>query len=61
MSPDPEPQPQLDRPVEMLGLTDATLPPAEPDQAAQRELWEQFCLQQRRRSCPGCGDDGTIF
>jgi hypothetical protein len=61
MERDPDPQARREQSDELNDLTDAALPPAELDQAEQRELWEQFQLQQRRRSCPGCGDDGAIF
>lgn len=40
---------------------DSTLPPAEEVTEEQKKLWEAFREQQRRRSCPGCGDDGSLF
>lgn len=40
---------------------DSTLPPAVKPNEEQEKLWEAFREQQRRRSCPGCGDDGSLF
>lgn len=31
------------------------------DAAKQEEYRQAFLLQQQRRSCPGCGDDGSLF
>jgi hypothetical protein len=31
------------------------------DDAKQEEYRQAFLLQQQRRNCPGCGDDGSLF
>jgi hypothetical protein len=48
------------RPDEKLPL-DISLSPVDPATEEQQKLWEAYREQQRRRSCPGCGDDGLIF
>ena len=40
---------------------DTTLVPAEIPSDEARKLWDAYREQQRRRSCPGCGDDGSLF
>lgn len=40
---------------------DSALVPAAELSEEQRKLWEAFREQQQRRSCPGCGDDGSLF
>ncbi|MEK6248952.1 MAG: hypothetical protein N2C12_12285 [Planctomycetales bacterium] len=32
-----------------------------PDPHEQELLWQAYLLQQARRSCPGCGDDGVLY
>ncbi len=59
LDPEPKPQPPL---AESDTLSDALLPDDESAEAErQKQLWEDYRLQQRRRSCPGCGDDGGIL
>ena len=40
---------------------DGTLAPIEALTDEQRKLWDAYREQQRRRSCPGCGDDDSVF
>ena len=63
MTPSNESNEKLQQAIAESGrLDEAVLPPAEvKDPARDLELWEQYRLQQQRRSCPGCGDDGSIF
>jgi hypothetical protein len=58
LMPDPEKQ-SLD-PSESQ-LDKASLPPAEQSVEEKQKLWEAYREQQRRRSCPGCGDDGGLL
>jgi hypothetical protein len=32
-----------------------------PDPQEQELYWQAYRLQQARRSCPGCGDDGVLY
>jgi hypothetical protein len=32
-----------------------------PDSERQAQYWEEYRLQQARRACPGCGDDGVLY
>ena len=48
-------------PAENL-IGEAALPPApQPQSDEDARLWAAYRLQQRRRACPGCGDDGEVF
>lgn len=40
---------------------DTPLAPPDSISDEQQKLWEAYREQQRRRSCPGCGDDGLNF
>ena len=31
------------------------------DPQTQELYWQAYRLQQARRSCPGCGDDGVLY
>jgi hypothetical protein len=57
-SPDPEKKPEPQQ-VESGDFNGAKLPEA--NVADETKLWEEYCRQQRRRNCPGCGDDGAVF
>lgn len=52
------------KPEEHPNLSDATAPPEDTvasDNATQEAYRQAYLEQLRRRSCPGCGEDFTIF
>jgi hypothetical protein len=63
MSPNLEPEQKPEPPeAESADLNGAAIPEANAtDATRQKQLWEEYRLQQRRRTCSGCGDDGAIF
>ena len=58
-----ESQPKSESPArEEENLGGAALPGVDPsNEDRSQELWAEYRLQQKRRSCPGCGDDGAVF
>ncbi len=59
LDPKPKPEPHA---TDSENPSDAALPDATSAEAErQKQLWEDYRLQQRRRSCPGCGDDGGVL
>ncbi len=60
MTPAPEPQNQKGEGTPDTQLDAAALPHTEATSDEQKKLWNAYREQQRRRSCPGCGDDGGL-
>lgn len=50
-------EPTANSPEHQTGSELANLGNAE----TQEKYWHAYFVQQRRRSCPGCGDDGAFF
>ena len=64
MEPTPDRKPKQERPAEETQV-DGDKQADDAKQAEdedQQEQWRKaYILQQRRRNCPGCGDDGEVF
>ena len=60
MTPTPEPKKQTGELAPDSQLDATALPHVEPTSDEQKKLWDAYREQQRRRSCPGCGDDGGL-
>jgi hypothetical protein len=61
MTPAPEPKKQVSECTTDTQLDAATLSPVDTASDEQKKLWDAYREQQRRRSCPGCGDDGGLI
>lgn len=62
MAPAPENENAKEQiPSEGTRPLDLSLLPSDGTSDEKQKLWDAYREQQRRRSCPGCGDDGLAF